>query len=87
LILDAHCCWKNNFEFTKLRDIITMKDNQKSKGLVQNFIASSNRGKLPKHLSVDTLEYERLVNKILDRKWVGLKINELLVIEYYSCQT
>ena len=71
----------------KPRDIITTKDNQRSKGLVQNYIASSDPGKLPKHLAIDTLEYKGLVNKILDRKWVGLKINELLVVEYYSRQT
>ncbi|KAI4997344.1 hypothetical protein ZWY2020_052686, partial [Hordeum vulgare] len=33
----------------KPRDIITMKDNQRSKGLVQNYIASSDPGKLPNH--------------------------------------
>uniref|UniRef100_A0A452Y9V9 Small ribosomal subunit protein uS4c n=1 Tax=Aegilops tauschii subsp. strangulata TaxID=200361 RepID=A0A452Y9V9_AEGTS len=71
----------------KPQDIITTKDNQRSKGLVQNYIASSDPGKLPKHLVIDTLEYKGLVNKILDRKWVGLKINELLVVEYYSRQT
>ena len=71
----------------KPRDIITTKDNQRSKGLVQNYIASSDPGKLPKHLAIDTLEYKGLVNKILDRKWVGLKINELLVVEYHSRQT
>ncbi|TAI94866.1 30S ribosomal protein S4, partial [Marinilabiliaceae bacterium JC017] len=27
------------------------------------------------------------VNQIIDNKWVGLKINELLVVEYYSRQT
>nr|AEI70821.1 ribosomal protein S4 [Puelia olyriformis] len=71
----------------KPRDIITMKDNQRSKRLVQNSIASSDPGKLPKHLTIDTLQYKGLVKKILDRKWVGLKINELLVVEYYSRQT
>ncbi|KAJ1256118.1 hypothetical protein BS78_K084800 [Paspalum vaginatum] len=71
----------------KPRDIITTKDNQRSKRLVQNSIASSDLGKLPKHLTVDTLQYKGLVKKILDRKCVGLKINELLVVEYYSLQT
>ena len=71
----------------KPRDIITTKDNQRSKRLVQNSIASSDPGKLPKHLTVDTLQYKGLVKKILDRKWVGLKVNELLVVEYYSRQT
>jgi len=28
----------------------------------------------------------RLINQIIDNKWVGLKINELLVVEYYFHQ-
>ncbi|KAF0905369.1 hypothetical protein E2562_003954, partial [Oryza meyeriana var. granulata] len=44
----------------KPRDIITTKDNQRSKRLVQNSIASSDPGKLPKHLTIDTLQYKGL---------------------------
>nr|UDZ61446.1 ribosomal protein S4 [Hydrocleys nymphoides]UDZ61447.1 ribosomal protein S4 [Hydrocleys nymphoides] len=71
----------------KPRDIITIKDKQRSKTLVQNYIASSSHEELPKHLSVDSSQYKGLVNQIIDSKWVGLKINELLVVEYYSRQT
>ena len=42
----------------KPRDIITTKDNQRSKRLVQNHIASSYPGKLLKHLTIDTLQYK-----------------------------
>nr|YP_008080506.1 ribosomal protein S4 [Pharus latifolius]AEI29093.1 ribosomal protein S4 [Pharus latifolius] len=66
---------------------VTTKDNQRSKRQIQNSIASSDQVKLPKHLTIDTLQYKGLVKKIIDRKWVGLKINELLVVEYYSRQT
>ncbi|KAI4980584.1 hypothetical protein ZWY2020_021069 [Hordeum vulgare] len=45
----------------KPRDIITTKENQISKGLVQNYIASSDPEKLRKHLTIDTLEYKGLV--------------------------
>uniref|UniRef100_A0A453RS91 Uncharacterized protein n=1 Tax=Aegilops tauschii subsp. strangulata TaxID=200361 RepID=A0A453RS91_AEGTS len=58
--IPSFCC--------KPRDIITTEDNQRSKGLVENYIASPDPGKLPKHLTIDTLEYKELVNKILDRK-------------------
>nr|YP_009308981.1 ribosomal protein S4 [Joinvillea ascendens]YP_010293640.1 ribosomal protein S4 [Joinvillea sp. Yi14364]AFB18613.1 ribosomal protein S4 [Joinvillea ascendens]AOS86723.1 ribosomal protein S4 [Joinvillea ascendens]ULQ66443.1 ribosomal protein S4 [Joinvillea sp. Yi14364] len=71
----------------KPRDIITTKDDQRSKRLIQNSIASSAQVKLPKHLTIDTLQYKGLVNQIIDSKWIGLKINELLVVEYYSRQT
>nr|YP_010384493.1 ribosomal protein S4 [Laportea bulbifera]YP_010419463.1 ribosomal protein S4 [Laportea canadensis]UGW52678.1 ribosomal protein S4 [Laportea bulbifera]USG53079.1 ribosomal protein S4 [Laportea canadensis]UZZ44774.1 ribosomal protein S4 [Laportea bulbifera] len=71
----------------KPRDIITVRDEQKSKSLVQNYLDSSSREELPKHLTLHPFQYKGSVNEILDSKWVGLKINELLVVEYYSRQT
>nr|YP_010047730.1 ribosomal protein S4 [Pilea thymifolia]QPK42342.1 ribosomal protein S4 [Pilea thymifolia] len=71
----------------KPRDIITVKDEQKSKALVQNYLDSSSHEELPKHLTLDPFQYKGSVNEILDSKWVRLKINELLVVEYYSRQT
>nr|WBF98675.1 ribosomal protein S4 [Smilax lanceifolia var. opaca] len=71
----------------KPQDIITPKDEQRSKALIQNHIASSPREELPKHLTIDSFQYKGLVNQIIDSKWIGLKINELLVVEYYSRQT
>ncbi|KAF8025233.1 hypothetical protein BT93_F2162 [Corymbia citriodora subsp. variegata] len=40
---------------------------------------------VPKHLTLHPFQYKGLVNQIIDSKWIGLKINELLVVEYYSC--
>nr|YP_010723199.1 ribosomal protein S4 [Chasmanthe floribunda]YP_010723839.1 ribosomal protein S4 [Gladiolus communis]YP_010724785.1 ribosomal protein S4 [Tritonia disticha]YP_010724871.1 ribosomal protein S4 [Watsonia pillansii]QVY57641.1 ribosomal protein S4 [Crocus olivieri subsp. istanbulensis]WEM32200.1 ribosomal protein S4 [Gladiolus x gandavensis]WDW26569.1 ribosomal protein S4 [Chasmanthe floribunda]WDW30879.1 ribosomal protein S4 [Gladiolus communis]WDW31998.1 ribosomal protein S4 [Tritonia disti len=72
----------------KPRDIITTKNKQRSKALIQNFIASSpHQEELPNHLTIDPFQYKGLVNQIIDSKWIGLKINELLVVEYYSRQT
>nr|YP_009670529.1 ribosomal protein S4 [Passiflora suberosa]QCX29823.1 ribosomal protein S4 [Passiflora suberosa] len=82
----------------KPRDLITVKDEQKSKDMIKKSLDSldmikkslddsSPRKKLPTHLILYRKEYKGLVNQIIDRKWVGLKINELLVIEYYSRQT
>nr|AFN68060.1 ribosomal protein S4 [Cypella aquatilis] len=71
----------------KPRDIITTKDKERSKVLIQNYIASSPHEELPNHLTIDPLQYKGLVNQIIDSKWIGLKINELLVVEYYSRQT
>uniref|UniRef100_Q3V532 Small ribosomal subunit protein uS4c n=2 Tax=Acorus calamus TaxID=4465 RepID=RR4_ACOCL len=71
----------------KPRDIITTKDKQRSKVLIQNNMDSSTREELPKHLTLDSFQHKGLVNQIIDSKWVGLKINELLVVEYYSRQT
>jgi|UniRef100_A0AAU7VBZ0 small subunit ribosomal protein S4 len=71
----------------KPRDIITTRDEQKSRALIQNFIDSSPHEELPKHLTLHSSQYKGSVNQIIDSKWVGLKINELLVVEYYSRQT
>ena len=32
-------------------------------------------------------QYKESVNQIIDSKWTCLKINKLLVVEYYSRQT
>nr|UDZ61460.1 ribosomal protein S4 [Echinodorus cordifolius]UDZ61461.1 ribosomal protein S4 [Echinodorus paniculatus]WRM53826.1 ribosomal protein S4 [Echinodorus grisebachii] len=71
----------------KPRDIITTKEKQGSKTLVQNSIASSSHKKLPYHLTLDSSQYKGLVKGIIDSQWVGLEINEFLVVEYYSRQT
>nr|YP_009947816.1 ribosomal protein S4 [Cerbera manghas]QOH92353.1 ribosomal protein S4 [Cerbera manghas]UOF70083.1 ribosomal protein S4 [Cerbera manghas] len=71
----------------KPRDIITVKDEQKSKALIQKSLDSSPHEELPSHLVLQPFQYKGLVNQIIDSKWVGLKINELLVVEYYSRQT
>nr|YP_009770588.1 ribosomal protein S4 [Sesbania grandiflora]QIT01290.1 ribosomal protein S4 [Sesbania grandiflora] len=71
----------------KPQDIITAKDDQKSIILIQNSIESAPREELPNHLTLHPFQYKGLVNQIIDSKWIGLKINELLVVEYYSRQT
>nr|YP_009669405.1 ribosomal protein S4 [Krameria bicolor]YP_009669489.1 ribosomal protein S4 [Krameria lanceolata]QCW94403.1 ribosomal protein S4 [Krameria bicolor]QCW94487.1 ribosomal protein S4 [Krameria lanceolata] len=71
----------------KPRDIITAKDKQKSRTLIQNYLDSSPHEELPKHLTINPLQYKGLVNQIIASKWVSLKINELLVVEYYSRKT
>nr|YP_010623571.1 ribosomal protein S4 [Uvaria dulcis]WBF97629.1 ribosomal protein S4 [Uvaria dulcis] len=73
----------------KPRDIITTRDKQRSRALIQNHIDSSPRKnkKWANHLTFHSSQYKGLVKRIIDRKWVGLKIKELLVVEYYSRQT
>lgn len=70
----------------KPRDIITTKDNERSKDLIQKSIASCAYKILPKHLTIDLKNCKGRVNKVIDRAEVGLRINEFLVIEYYSRQ-
>nr|YP_009569280.1 ribosomal protein S4 [Ceratostigma willmottianum]YP_010689864.1 ribosomal protein S4 [Ceratostigma plumbaginoides]WBR75982.1 ribosomal protein S4 [Ceratostigma minus]QBC67135.1 ribosomal protein S4 [Ceratostigma willmottianum]WBR75572.1 ribosomal protein S4 [Ceratostigma plumbaginoides]WBR75654.1 ribosomal protein S4 [Ceratostigma plumbaginoides]WBR76064.1 ribosomal protein S4 [Ceratostigma minus] len=68
------------------QDIIMAREKQNSRALVQNYLDSSPPKKLPKHLTLHPFPYKGFVNQIIDNKWVGLTINELLVVEYYSRQ-
>nr|YP_010154075.1 ribosomal protein S4 [Corydalis davidii]QQW51908.1 ribosomal protein S4 [Corydalis davidii] len=71
----------------KPRDIITTKDEQKTRALIQNSLASSSQKKVPEHLTLHAAQYKGLVKQIIARRRVGLKIEELRVVEYYSRQT
>jgi small subunit ribosomal protein S4 len=41
---------------------------------------------LPSHLEFDKNTLIGKVNAIVEREWIALQINELLVVEYYSRQ-
>nr|YP_009138253.1 ribosomal protein S4 [Erodium chrysanthum]ACH47257.1 ribosomal protein S4 [Erodium chrysanthum]AIA81386.1 ribosomal protein S4 [Erodium chrysanthum] len=73
----------------KPRDILTGREKAKSRNLMQNYLdsSSSSHKRLPNHLTTHPLQYKGLVHQIIDRRCVGLKINEFLVVEYYSRQT
>nr|YP_010711415.1 ribosomal protein S4 [Corydalis turtschaninovii]YP_010711603.1 ribosomal protein S4 [Corydalis wandoensis]UGO88842.1 ribosomal protein S4 [Corydalis turtschaninovii]WDA91978.1 ribosomal protein S4 [Corydalis turtschaninovii]WDA92258.1 ribosomal protein S4 [Corydalis wandoensis] len=73
----------------KPRDLITTKDKQKTRALIQNSLASSSQKKLPEHLTLHSSQYKYkgVVKQIIARRRVGLKIEELRVVEYYSRQT
>nr|YP_009732865.1 ribosomal protein S4 [Diphyscium foliosum]Q9M4B9.1 RecName: Full=Small ribosomal subunit protein uS4c; AltName: Full=30S ribosomal protein S4, chloroplastic [Diphyscium foliosum]QHU77208.1 ribosomal protein S4 [Diphyscium foliosum]CAB92129.1 small ribosomal protein 4 [Diphyscium foliosum] len=70
----------------KPQDFITIKERQKSQGIIVKNMDLSQKYKIPNHLTFNSLEKKGLVNQILDRESIGLKINELLVVEYYSRQ-
>nr|YP_010188704.1 ribosomal protein S4 [Entosthodon attenuatus]QZJ47507.1 ribosomal protein S4 [Entosthodon attenuatus] len=70
----------------KPEDSITVKNRQKSQAIITKNIYFSQKSKVPNHLTFDSTQKKGLVNQILDRESIGLKINELLVVEYYSRQ-
>ncbi|KAL1365162.1 hypothetical protein AAHE18_03G269000 [Arachis hypogaea] len=49
----------------KPQDIITTKDEQKSKALIQNSLDSAPREELPNHLTLHPFQYKGLVNQII----------------------
>ena len=70
----------------KPQDFITIKDRQKSQAIITKNIDCSQKYKIPNHLIFNSLQKKGLINQIIDRESIGLKINELLVVEYYSRQ-
>ena len=68
----------------RLNDIISLTEKSTSKNLVENNIKNSQLANIPAHLKFDSSKLEAKVLDYCDRNDVGLELDELLVIEYYS---
>ncbi|QIZ71254.1 30S ribosomal protein S4 [Oxynema aestuarii] len=67
-------------------DVIAARDRDASRNLVTANLQSPGLAHLPSHLEFDKNTLVGKVNGIVEREWVALQINELLVVEYYSRQ-
>lgn len=67
-------------------EIISVKNNERSKRLVEQNLEFPGLANLPSHLEFDKANLTGKVNGVVEREWVALQINELLVVEYYSRQ-
>ena len=65
-------------------DVITVRDRDASKQLVEANLEFPGLANVPAHLELDKAKLTAKVNGIIEREWVALNINELLVVEYYS---
>nr|YP_010930368.1 ribosomal protein S4 [Ochrosphaera neapolitana]WKK50096.1 ribosomal protein S4 [Ochrosphaera neapolitana] len=65
-------------------DSLSVKKSLKSEKLVQANLESPALSNIPQHLDFDKNKLVAKVLSVVDREWVALKLNELLVIEYYS---
>jgi small subunit ribosomal protein S4 len=68
----------------RLNDVISVKEKSISKNLIQNNIKDNQVITTPSHLKFDSSKLEATVLDYCDRNDVGLQLDELLVIEYYS---
>ena len=60
-------------------------DKKGTRVLVTNNIeAASSRRPVPPFLTLDKANVSATVNRVIDRLHVGLTLNELLIVEYYS---
>lgn len=65
-------------------EIIGVKNTERSKRLVQQNLEFPGLANLPSHLEFDKNNLVGKVNGVIEREWIALQINELLVVEYYS---
>ena len=68
----------------RLNDIIGVKEKSTSKNLIENNVKENQVINVPAHLKFDNAKLETIVLDYCDRNDVGLELDELLVIEYYS---
>lgn len=65
-------------------DVIAARDRDRSRKLVETNMEYPGLANLPSHLEFDKNTMTGKVNSVIEREWVALQINELLVVEYYS---
>ncbi|MFE4107865.1 30S ribosomal protein S4 [Almyronema epifaneia] len=67
-------------------DVISVRDKDNSRKLVEANLEFPGLANLPSHLEFDKGKLTGKVNGVIEREWIALNINELLVVEYYSRQ-
>ncbi|CAN1212424.1 30S ribosomal protein S4 [Tumidithrix helvetica PCC 7403] len=67
-------------------EAIGVKDQEKSRKLVEHNLEFPGLANTPSHLEFDKSKLSGKINGLVEREWVALQVNELLVIEYYSRQ-
>jgi small subunit ribosomal protein S4 len=65
-------------------DVISVRNREQSRRLVEANMQYPGLANLPSHLEFDKNTFTGKVNGIIEREWIALQINELLVVEYYS---
>jgi small subunit ribosomal protein S4 len=67
-------------------DVVGVRDQDRSRKMVETNLQYPGLANLPSHLEFDKAKLTGKVNSIIEREWIALQINELLVVEYYSRQ-
>ncbi|HAN75482.1 MAG TPA: 30S ribosomal protein S4 [Planktothrix sp. UBA8407] len=67
-------------------ELIGVRNTEKSRELVKANLQYPGLANVPSHLELDKEQLTAKVNSVIDREWVALQINELLVVEFYSRQ-
>jgi small subunit ribosomal protein S4 len=67
-------------------EVITIREKAGTKQLVENNLQYPGLANLPSHLEFDKKTLIGKVNGTVEREWIALQVNELLIVEFYSRQ-
>ena len=65
---------------------LAVRNREQSRKLVEANLQYPGLANTPSHLEFDKNKMLGKINAVIEREWVALQINELLVVEYYSRQ-
>lgn len=65
-------------------DSITIKQKSSSISLIKKYLEFPALANIPNHLEFNKETLTAKISGIVERNWVALQLNELLVVEYYS---
>lgn len=65
-------------------ETLAVRDRDRSRKIVEANLQYPGLANIPSHLEFDKNKMLGKVNGVVQREWIALKINELLVVEYYS---
>jgi len=68
----------------KPKDIVSIAQKNQSRQLATHFMEESTNLALPPHLTLNKETVAGTIVGTIDRQSIGLKLNELLVVEFYS---
>ena len=67
------------------KDVLTVSEKKGARALVtQNMESVGKNRAVPAYVTCDATSLRGTVNQVIDRQSVGLSLNELLIVEYYS---
>ena len=66
------------------QDTILISPKKRSQRLLNVWLEKKDRWRIPPHLRLDQEGKVGIVSRVVDRPEVGLKMNELLIVEFYS---
>ncbi len=65
-------------------EVIGVRNKERSRKIVEDNLQFPGLANVPTHLEFDKNKIVGKVNGVVEREWIALQINELLVVEYYS---